>query len=99
MHCNFLAASRSIAFDDILENLTVLFPNLSFFAAEADILLDSLGKSERGLALSSAAIESLLLVGDERIKDFLKFLTIAVGIKRKTRKRSDCLSEKSCLKP
>ena len=44
-------------------------------------------------------IETLLIVGDEIVEDFLKLLRSGTGVEGKSRKRGDGLAEKACLKP
>ena len=62
MHCDLAALSRSIAFDDALEDFAVFLPDLLFLSAETDVLLEGLCKSERSLNLGSPAVKSFLLV-------------------------------------
>ena len=99
MHCNLFSTTWSIALDDSLEGLAVLFPDLLFFSAEADVLLYCVCQAKRSLTLGSTMEKSLLLLCDESIENLLELVTITVCIKSKTRKSLDGLSEKSCLKP
>ena len=99
MHCNLLSAARGVALDDLLESLAVFLPYLLFLAAEADVLLYGVSKSQRSLALCGAAEETVLLILDESIENLLEFLAVAVRVKGKTRERSYGLAEKTCLKP
>ena len=78
MHCDLLSLTRSIALYDLLEGLAVFLPDLSFLAAEADVLLEGLGKSERCLALGSTMEETVLLVCDKGIENYLELVAVAV---------------------
>ena len=86
MHCNLFSAAWAIAFDDTLEGLAVLLPDLSLSSAEADILLDCIGKSERRLTLCRTPEKTLLLILDEGVKNLLELVAVTVSIKGKTRK-------------
>ena len=99
MHCDLLSATWSVALDDSLESLAVLLPYVLLLAAEADILLEGLSKSERRLSLCGSVEKSLLLVSDECVEDLLELITITVCKECKTRERDDCLAKKTCLKP
>ena len=99
MHCDLLSATWSIALDDSLEGLAVLLPYVLLLAAEADILLEGLSKSERRLTLCCPVEKSLLLVSDECVENLLELVTITVCKECKAWERNDCLTEKTCLKP
>ena len=99
MHRDLLSLTRSIALDDLLEGLAVFLPDLPFPAAEADVLLEGLGKSERSLALGSTMEETVLLVCDKGIENSLELVAVAVCIKCKAWERRHGLSEETCLKP
>ena len=57
-----------------------------FLAAETDVLLECLGKTERSLALGRPAEETLLLVCDEGVEDLLELVAVAVCEDGQTRK-------------
>ena len=78
MHCDFLSLSRSIAFDDALEDFAVFLPDLLFLSAETDILLKSLGKPERCLDLGGPAVKPLLLIGNQSIEDLFELVAVSV---------------------
>ena len=95
MHCDFLSSARGIAFDDALEGLAVFLPYVLFLAAETDVLLECLCKSERSLALSGPVEKTLLLVCDEGVE----LIAVAVGIECKSREGNDGFTKETCLKP
>ena len=99
MHYDLFSLTWCVAFDDLLESLSILLPDLLFLSAEADILLDCLGQTKRSLALCCSMEKSLLLIFNKGIENLLELCTIAVSIKRKSWERNYSLSEKTCLKP
>ena len=64
-----------------------------------DVLLENVSYHKRRLDLSGLVIETLLIVGDEIVEDFLEFLRSCTGVEGKSRKRGDGLAEEACLKP
>jgi hypothetical protein len=99
MHRDLLSLTRSIALDDLLEGLAVFLPDLSLLAAEADVLLEALSKSERCLALRSTMAKTVLLVCDKGIENPLELVAVAVCVKCEAWERRHSLSEETCLKP
>ena len=85
MHRDLFSAAWSIALDDTLESLAILFPDGFFLSAETDVLLDCLSKSERCLTLGSAMEESLLLVCDESVENLLELVAVTVRVESQTR--------------
>ena len=64
-----------------------------------DVLLENVGYHKRRLDLGGLVIETLLIVSDEIVEDFLKLLRSGTGVEGKSRKRGDGLAEEACLKP
>ena len=64
-----------------------------------DVLLENVGYHKRRLDLSGLVIETILIVGDEIVENFLEFLRSCTCVEGKSRKRGDGLAEETGLKP
>ena len=99
-HCNLLAHSRQVALEHSPDGAAVFLPNLCRVCSEViDVLLEHAGKIERGLDLGRAGEETLLLIGDEIVEDFLEKRRAVHTVEGKSRQRLQGFPEQSGVHP